>query len=202
VIGLSFSTPLHVDHEAQWLFLAKTLSPREDVFDPCALFNVLSASAFPRHQRTGLAREISLCEDVIRNVREALTALHVCRVETDALRRGAMMMRMRMRRAVHVFVVHPNGGRGVRYDETKRGRGGVSNAASEQILDGVARLETRGSAFLPPGDGAPLRVHESLLEDVIEDILEIKHVGDVNELCGHSPLRTRRLVVGDPEIRR
>jgi hypothetical protein len=88
------------------------------------------------------------------------------------------------------------------YDETKRSRGGVSSAASEQILDGVAGLETRGSAFLPPGDGAPLRVHESLLEDVVEDILEVKHVGDVNELCGHSPLRARRLVVGDPEIGR
>ena len=74
------------------------------------------------------------------------------------------------------------------YDETKRGRGGVSNAASEQILDGVARLETRGGAFLPPGDGAPLRVHEPLLEDVVENILEVEHVGDINELCGHRPL--------------
>ena len=226
VAELALSTPLHVcnftirknrqshtlvltDHEAQWLFLAKTLSPRKDVFDPGALFDVLSASAFPRHQRTNLAREISLGEDVVRDVREAFTALHLSRVEADALRRSVMMMMMHMRmRTVYVFIVHPNGSRSVRctssesarfpgqkkwamthtYDETKRGRGGVSNATSEQILDGVARLETRGGAFLPPGDGAPLRVHEPLLEDVVEDILEVEHVGDINELCSHRPL--------------
>lgn len=240
VTELALSTPLHVcnftirknrqshtpvltDHKAQWLFLAKTLSPREDFFDPSALFDVLSASAFPRHQRTDLAREISLREDVIRDVREAFTALHVRRVEADTLRRSAMMMMMHMcMRTVHIFIMHPNSSRSVRcmsfqsaqflgqqikrasmhtYDETKRGCRGVSNAASEQILDGVARLETRGGDLFPIGDRAPLRVHEPLLEDVVEDILKVEHVGDVNELCSHRPLRARRLVVGDPEIR-
>jgi len=190
------STPLHVDHETQWLFLAKTLSPREYVFDTGTLFDVLSARGFPRHQRTDFAREISLCEDIVRDMREALTALHLCRVEANALRRGAVMMH-----TVDVFVVHPNGSRKVRYDKTKSGRGGVSDAAGEQILDGVASLDTLGGAFLPPGDGAPLWVHEPLLEDVVEDILEVEHVADIDELCGHRPLRARRLVVGDPEIR-
>jgi hypothetical protein len=91
------------------------------------------------------------------------------------------------------------------YDEAKRGRGGTSGAASKQVLDACARLEPRGRAFLPPGDGAPLRVHESLLKDVVEDILEVEQgcpVPDINELCGHGPLCARRLVVRDPELRR
>ncbi len=177
-----------------------------------------SARAFPRHQRTDLAGEIPLREDIIRNVREALTALHVWRIKADPLCRGMMP------RAVHVFVVHPNGSRNVRYksshsvsemlstqgsrrrtyDKTERGRGGASYAAREQLLNNVARLEPRGGAFLPPGDGAPLWVHEPLLEDVVEDILEVEQVGpvaDVDELRGHRPLRARRLVVRDPELR-
>ena len=98
-----FHTLVLTYHESQWLFLANTLPTREDVFDPCTLFDVLSARAFPRHERTDFAREISLHEDIIRNVREELTALHVWRIETNTLRRGAVVP------AVHVFVVHPNG---------------------------------------------------------------------------------------------
>lgn len=89
------------------------------------------------------------------------------------------------------------------YDKTKRGRGGISDSTSEQVLDGVASLEPCRGAFFPPGDGTPFWVHESLLEDMVEDILEIdqgRPVADVNELCGHRPLRARRLVVGDPEL--
>jgi hypothetical protein len=43
-----------------------------------------------------------------------------------------------------------------------------------------------------------------LLEDVVEDVLEVKEVrgiADVDELGGHLLVRTGRLVVGDPELR-
>ena len=91
------------------------------------------------------------------------------------------------------------------YDKAKRGRGGASGAASKQLLDVVARLEPLGRAFLPPGDGTPLWIYESLLKDVVEDILEVDQgcpVADINELCGHRLLCPRRLVVRDPELRR
>ena len=86
----------------------------------------------------------------------------------------------------------------------KRGLGGATSAAREQVLDGAACLQTDGRAVLPPGDGAPLGVDKSLLEDVIEDVLKVKqvrNVADIDELSGNLLVRTRRLVVGDPELR-
>ena len=96
------------DHETEWLLLANALTPGEYVLDLGALLNVLSALAFPRHHRTGLAREVPLREDIIRDMRQALTALHLGQIEADTLRRG-----MRAR-AVHVLIVNPNSRRNVR----------------------------------------------------------------------------------------
>jgi hypothetical protein len=96
------------DHETEWLLLANALAPGEYVLDLGALLNVLSALAFPRHHRTGLAREIPLREDIIRDMRQALTALHLGQIEADTLRRGMGA------RAVHVLIVDPNGRRNVR----------------------------------------------------------------------------------------
>lgn len=89
-------------------------------------------------------------------------------------------------------------------NKVERGLGGAAGAAREQVLDGAAGLQTHGGAVLPPGDGAPLGVDESLLEDVIEDVLkveEMRSVADIDELSGDLLLRTGRLVVGDPELR-
>jgi len=88
-------------------------------------------------------------------------------------------------------------------DEVQRGFGGVSGTAGEQVLHGAAGLDTRGGAILPPGDGAPLGVHEALLEDVVENVLEIEElrgVGDFDELGGDLLVRAGRLVVSDPEL--
>jgi len=68
----------------------------------------------------------------------------------------------------------------------------------------VARLETRGGALLPPSDGAPLGVDESLLEDVVEDVLEVEEVqgvGDADKLRRQLLVRARRQLVRDPELR-
>jgi hypothetical protein len=67
----------------------------------------------------------------------------------------------------------------------------------------MARLETRRGTFLPPRNGAPLGVHEPLLKNVVEDILEVEQlrgVADVDKLRGHLPVHSRRLVVRDPKI--
>jgi hypothetical protein len=67
----------------------------------------------------------------------------------------------------------------------------------------MARFETRRGTFLPPRYGAPLGIHEPLLENVVEDVLEVKQlrgVADVDKLRGHLPMHTRRLVVRDPKI--
>jgi len=135
-------------------------------------------------------------------VRQAFATLHLWLVQTDALRRGVRP------RAVHVLVMYPNGRRNVRYrsgtvntlfihkegthhrtnDKTQRRHRAASRAAREQLLHGVARLEARRSAFLPPGDGTPFRTDELLLEDVVEDVLEVEEVrgvADVDELRGH-----------------
>ena len=85
-------------------------------------------------------------------------------------------------------------------DETQRRRRTASRAAREQLLHGVARLEARRGAFLPPGDGTLFRIDEPLLEDVVEDVLEVEEVrgvADVDELRGHLFARARRLVVRD-----
>jgi len=186
-----------INYEAQGLCLAMALAPREHVLNLDALFDVLATDTLPVYERTRLGREVPLGEDVVREVRQTLT-LEVGQVEADALGRGDLV------RAVQVFVVHPNGLGDVRDNKVERGLGGVASAAREQVLDGGAGLQTGGGAVLPPGDGTPLRVDESLLEDVIEDILKVEKVrslADIDELSSDLLVRTRRLVVGDPELR-
>jgi hypothetical protein len=96
------------NYEAQGLCLAKTLVPREHVLDLDALFDVLATRTLPVYERTRLGGEIPLGEDVVREVRETVT-LEVRLVETDALGRSNLV------RAVHIFIVHPNGLGDVRY---------------------------------------------------------------------------------------
>jgi len=186
-----------INYEAQRLCLAKTLVPREHLLNLDALSDLLATRTLPVYERTRLGGEIPLGEDVVREVRQALT-LEVSQVETDALGRSDLM------EAIHVFIAHPNGLGNVRDNKVERGLGGAASAAHEQILDGTASLQTRGGAVLPPGDGAPLAVDESLLEDVIEDVLkveQVRSVADIDKLGSDLLLRTRRLVVGDPELR-
>jgi len=81
--------------------------------------------------------------------------------------------------------------------------GGVSGTACEEVLDSVAGFETHGGAVLPPGDGTPLGIHEALLKDVVEDVLEVENVhgvADVEELGSDLLVGAGRLVVGDPEL--
>jgi len=88
-------------------------------------------------------------------------------------------------------------------DEVDRGLGGGSGTACEYVLDGGAGLQTHRAAVLPPSDGAPLGVYETLLEDIVEDVLEVEDlrgVTDVDKLCGDLLVRAGRLVVGDPEL--
>lgn len=88
-------------------------------------------------------------------------------------------------------------------NKVERSLGGAASAAREQVLDGAAGLQTHGGAVLPPADGAPLGVDESLLEDVIEDVLkveQVRSVADIDELSSDLLVRTRRVVVGDPEL--
>jgi hypothetical protein len=83
------------------------------------------------------------------------------------------------------------------------GFGSVPGTTCEEVLDSVAGLETHGGAVLPPGDGTPLGVHEALLKDVVEDVLEVEDVdavADVKELSGGLLVSAGRLVVGDPEL--
>jgi len=92
---------------------------------------------------------------------------------------------------------------GLTDDEVDRGLGGSSGTAVDYVLDGGAGLQTNGAAVLPPSDGAPLGVHEALLEDIVEDVLEVEElrgVTDVDELCGDLLVRAGRLVVSDPEL--
>jgi len=185
-----------INYEAQRLRLAKTLVPREHVLDLDALFDVLATRTLPVYVGARLGGEIPLGEDVVREVRQTVT-LEVGLVETDALGRGDLM------RAVHVFIVHPNGLGDVGDNEVERGLGGAASAARDQVLDGAAGLQTHGGAVLPPGDGAPLGVDKALLEDIVEDVLEVEQTGsvaDVDELSSDLLLRARRLVVGDPEL--
>ena len=80
---------------------------------------------------------------------------------------------------------------------------GVPGTTCEEVLNSVAGLETHRGAVLPPGDGTPLGVHEALLTDVVEDVLEVEDVNavaDVKELCGSLLVSAGRLVVGDPEL--
>jgi len=92
---------------------------------------------------------------------------------------------------------------GLTDDEVEGGFGGASGAACEEVLDSVAGLETHGGAVLPPRDGTPLGIHEALLEDVVENVLEVENVGsvaDVEELGGDLLVGAGGLVVGDPEL--
>lgn len=96
------------NHEADRLLLANALTPREHILDPYALLNVLPACAFPRHHRTGSARKVSLRKDIIRDMRQAFTALHLGQIEADALRRGMGT------RTAYILIVYPNSRRNVR----------------------------------------------------------------------------------------
>jgi hypothetical protein len=90
------------DHEAQRLFLAGALAPSQHVFDLHAFFDGLAALALPVNEGARLAREVSLGEDIIREVSQVLT-LEVRQIEADALGRGLGVS------TVYVFVVHPDG---------------------------------------------------------------------------------------------
>ena len=85
---------------------------------------------------------------------------------------------------------------------------GAPSTACEQVLDSVAILKTHGGTVLPPCDCAPLGVHESLIENMVEDVLKIENVrgvADVEELrpnlWGDLLVGARRLMVGNPEVR-
>jgi len=186
-----------INYEAQGLCLTKTLVPREHVLNLDTLFNDLATRALPVYERTHLGGEIPLGENVVCEVSQTLT-LEVGGIEVDALGRSDLA------RTVQVFIVHPNGLGNIRNNEVERGLGGAASAAREQVLDVAAALQTRGGAVLPPADGAPLGIDESLLEDVVEDILkveQVRSVADIDELSSDLLLCTRRLVVGDPELR-
>lgn len=93
--------------------------------------------------------------------------------------------------------------KGLTDNEAERGLGRASGTTSEQVLDGAAGLQAHEGVVLPPGDRAPLGIHEALLENVVEDVLEVEeahHVADVDELGSDLLLSARRLVVGDPEL--
>jgi hypothetical protein len=90
------------NNEAEGLCVTDALAPRKHFFNLSALVDDLPTCALPAHQRTRLAGKIALGEDMIRDVRQALT-LEVRQIEADTLDRGMVMPSM------HVFVVHPNG---------------------------------------------------------------------------------------------
>jgi len=205
------------NYEAQGLCLTMTLAPREHVLDLDALIDVLTTHTLPGYEGTRVGGEIALGEDVVRDVCQTL-ALEVRQVKTDALGRSELV------HAVHILVMHPNGLGSVRYiniigqipsraprikkksltdDKVDSGLGGVASTAREQVLDGAAGLQTHSTAVLPPGDRAPLGVNKPLLEDVVEDVLKVEQVrsiADVDKLSSDLLVRTRRLVVGDPEL--
>lgn len=78
----------HTNHETEWLLLANALTPREHILDLYTLLNMLPACSFPGYHRTGPAREVPLRKDIIRDVCQALIALHLWQIEADTLRGG------------------------------------------------------------------------------------------------------------------
>jgi len=188
---------LQVNNEAQGLSIANTLAPRKHFFDLRALIDDLPTCSLPAHQRTRLARKVAFGEDVVRDVSQALT-LEVRQVKADTLGSGVLMSGM------HIFVVNPDCKWDIRDDEVECSFRSATSTAGKQVLDGTACLETDGSAVLPPDDRAPLGVHESLLEDMVEDVLEVVEVcpvADIDELGSDLLVGARRLMVGDPELR-
>jgi hypothetical protein len=97
------------NHETERLLLANALTPREYILDLDALLNMLPARSFPRHDRTGPAREVPLRKNIIRDMRQALNAFHLRQIQANALRGGMGT------RAVQVLIMYPNGRRDVRY---------------------------------------------------------------------------------------
>jgi hypothetical protein len=76
------------NHETEWFLLANALTPREYILDLYTLLNMLPTCPFPGYHRTGPAREVPLRKDMIRDMRQALTALHMWQIEADTLRGG------------------------------------------------------------------------------------------------------------------
>jgi hypothetical protein len=76
------------NHETEWLLLANALTPSEYILHLDALLDMLPARSFPGYHRTGPAREVPLRKDMIRDVRQTLTAFHLWRIEADTLRGG------------------------------------------------------------------------------------------------------------------
>lgn len=88
-------------------------------------------------------------------------------------------------------------------DEAKGSFRAAAGTAGKQVLDGGAGLETQGGAVLPPDDRAPLGIHETLLEDMVENVLkveEMRGIADVEKLGSNLLLSAGSLVVGDPEL--
>jgi len=142
------STDLQVDDEAQGFILADAFAPRQNVFDLRVFFDVLSASSLPGHKRARLAREIPLGEDMIREVRQALT-LEVWQIEADALGRSLGVPGVV---TTYVFIVHPDGHGDIHDDKAKGGFRAAASTTGEQVLDSGASLQTHGGAVLPPDD--------------------------------------------------
>ena len=66
--------------------------------------------------------------------------------------------------------------------QAQRCAGRAPGTAREQVVHRVARLEPRATAVFPPNHGAPLWVHEVMLEDVVEDVLEVEQLAPLAEV--------------------
>jgi hypothetical protein len=65
----------------------------------------------------------------------------------------------------------------------------------------VACLEAHSVAILPPDDRTTLGIHEPLLKDAVEDVLEVEKApfADIDKLRSHLLVRARCLVISNPE---
>ena len=89
-------------------------------------------------------------------------------------------------------------------DELQRRVLALADTILEEVLDVATALDPHAVLFLPVHTGAVLGIDIALLEDMLEDVLQVRELVivkiELNELSGAGLVRARHLVVGEPNL--
>lgn len=103
-----------------------------------------------------------------------------------------------------VVVAEPKRGRSIGNDKTESSLRTLPNAILQQLFHHMRPMNTLTFVILPECDRSILGFNETLMEQVLEDVLEVHELLilelELDELSGYRLVGTRHLVIGQPQF--
>jgi len=188
---------LIINHKAQGLFLADTLTSDQDLVNSGEFVDPLTTWALPVNNGTVLGGQESLRKNVVGNVRKPLKApFHAG--ELDALCHDLCV------RVVDVDVAEPQVRWDILNDEFQGGIRAFADTFDEKFINGGAGLDPDSVFLLPPGGGAVLGLNEAFAEHMFEHVFQIGElvlwVLKLNELSSGREVYPRSKVIREPKL--